>query len=68
MAKDTIGTVRAASCEGKEPFASPELAKLAVTRMRRRGGEKASAAAYRCQHCGQWHVGCTPSRYSRRRA
>lgn len=51
-------TVRryAADCLGKEAFDCFGLASKVAGRMRRRG-RAGGPAPYRCQHCGQWHIG-----------
>ena len=43
---------RAAMCAGKEPFASGALATKVAARRKYRGAEP-----YRCDHCGQFHIG-----------
>lgn len=44
----------ASQCAGKEPFATPQLAHDVA---RRRQREHKNNEAYRCAHCGFWHIG-----------
>ncbi len=46
-----IGNGRAAGCLGKWRFEAPALAHAVAVRAR------VPAQAYRCRHCGGWHVG-----------
>jgi len=45
-----------ASCRGKARFESPQVAWRAAQRQRGR-------MAYRCDHCGRWHVGPARKRH-----
>jgi len=45
---------RESSCEGKEPFTSPTLAREVMRRMNRHG--RRGAHHYRCRHCSSWHI------------
>lgn len=47
---------RAALCDGKEPFDSPNIGRAALKRIQRRKGA-GGAHLYRCNYCGKWHVG-----------
>lgn len=47
------------SCRGKEAML-PAVARKVAKRMKRR---VPSAEAYRCKHCGLWHVGTRDSRF-----
>jgi hypothetical protein len=49
----TGAEVKAAACDGKAAL-TPALAKRRAAAIRARG-EKVQA--YRCLHCGKWHVG-----------
>ena len=44
-------------CEGKIAYESPHAAARTMHRIRgqRRGKERPSA--YKCEHCGSWHLG-----------
>lgn len=53
MSKPRFGEV--ASCVGKEAFSSPSRAHAVIARRRRNHGPP--SIAYRCDHCGAWHVG-----------
>ena len=44
-------------CKGKEPM-SLKVAKRAADRIRKSKG--GAVTHYRCQYCGQWHVGSMP--------
>lgn len=44
---------QAASCLGKEGFASPDLAMRAV---RRQNQHRTKVNAYRCPHCHEYHL------------
>ena len=45
-------------CAGKTAYRAFEADRvLAKLRKRGAGGRKAKIAAYRCFHCGQWHIG-----------
>jgi hypothetical protein len=46
---------QASQCAGKHPYPTPAAARSVATR------GKHLVAAYRCPHCGLWHVG-TPSK------
>lgn len=46
-----------AQCEGKRPFESKALAKLVIRRHRGCGGVMGLLSAYRCPHCGDFHIG-----------
>jgi hypothetical protein len=52
---------RAAQCDGKVAFASPiEAHRVAMRRAKRSGRLHDDARfrrAYRCPHCGMWHLG-----------
>ena len=55
-----LGAARAAefasaACRGKVTIDTPEAAEEAAAHVRRAHG--GTATAYRCCHCGQWHVG-----------
>lgn len=51
-------------CLGKEGFTSPRHAAAVAQRMRRAGKPVLS---YRCQNCGEWHIGSHgPRRRSRK--
>jgi len=41
-------------CAGKKRFVNPKLAHRALVRSHKKGRQ-----AYRCQHCGGWHLGTT---------
>lgn len=50
---------RQAGCAGKKRFRSPALAhrvQVRAGKAARRRGER-PRAAYRCPHCGGWHLG-----------
>lgn len=47
---------RAAMCDGKERFVSPQLAHD-VLRKRKKSGKGAKRQVYRCKHCSGWHIG-----------
>jgi hypothetical protein len=66
---------RLADCVGKEPFASPQLARKVLRRRKvasnhRRGKEhrdRAKCDVYRCPHCSLFHIGTnTKSVHARR--
>lgn len=44
------------ACAGKEPYDSANLARK-VLRRRKRRHDGVSLNAYRCTHCGKWHIG-----------
>jgi hypothetical protein len=52
---------RAAGCVGKQPL-NERLARDIAQRMRKGRREHAPVQAYRCDFCGQWHVGSTSRR------
>lgn len=54
-AADTSDTARAASCDGKEPFTSWAIARMAT-------GRRKGRTVYRCRFCRRFHVGgyCRP--------
>lgn len=54
----TIQTIRASDCVGKQAFDSPQIARKAAGRRKQR-------VAYRCRHCGFWHVGTTEKQKNR---
>lgn len=45
--------MRARACVGKRIY-SPSVARLVAQRMRRKGEQ---VSPYRCNFCGQWHIG-----------
>lgn len=47
---------RLSMCEGKQQFADRARAHMVAQAMNRRAG-RGNANAYRCRHCGSWHVG-----------
>lgn len=47
---------RLSMCEGKQQFADRARAHMVAQAMNRRAG-RGNANAYRCRHCGAWHVG-----------
>lgn len=47
----------ASACEGKVPFASKSQATASAKIVSRR--KTCPACAYKCAHCGAWHVGTT---------
>ncbi len=56
---------RQSSCEGKERFATLELARRVARRHGGFGKTRRKRQAYRCDFCGGWHVG-SPIKVSRR--
>ena len=54
MTLDHDPSAVAAMCQGKETFASPQLARDVAGRRQRRGQK---VDAYRCKVCCQWHIG-----------
>jgi hypothetical protein len=54
-----------AGCNGKEAFSDPQSARAVILRIKRnakssrlkRQRDFANREAYRCRHCGQWHIG-----------
>lgn len=55
----------AASCEGKHGYRSPSKAWEVA---RRYAGKEGDCRAYRCSHCGLYHVGTRPERNKRKQA
>lgn len=57
----------AAMCEGKESFATPQIARKVVRKRHRRG---IPVESYRCHVCQQWHLGnlAAPNRGARLKA
>ncbi len=46
-----------AGCKGKKAFAHHGQAEHRAKRMRQNHERDCFVEAYRCRHCGQWHVG-----------
>ena len=57
----------AVSCDGKVRFDSPALARAVTTRHSPRK-DRPKRDAYRCVHCGGWHVGTDRSRIGAKQA
>ena len=55
---DQSEAFKAATCTGKERFATYELAAMVLGRRTRRDNRR---SAYRCRHCKGFHLG-TPNR------
>ena len=47
------------TCERKRPYGSKREAKVAIEQVQARKGGGA-LNAYRCEHCGRWHIGHRP--------
>lgn len=54
--------IRRRSCKSKQRFGSQLAASAAIGRLRRNTGDTSWMTTYRCQFCGGWHFGHTPSR------
>lgn len=50
----TDTSISVESCEGKIAYANPARAHTAA---KYHASKRRSAQPYRCQHCGQWHIG-----------
>lgn len=48
------------ACAGKQPFATPALARKVASKAKHNGIE-----AYKCRWCKAWHVGFTPKTFKR---
>lgn len=55
---------RPASCDGKERYPTAVLAHRVIKRRHRKD---AQLSAYRCQHCGSFHIGTQRRDANRRR-
>lgn len=49
-------TKQQAQCEGKDPLPRSVAVKVA-RRMNKTAAQRRGVVAYRCPHCGKWHVG-----------
>lgn len=58
--KDVCAEFQASSCDGKQAFDRPDIARNAA---RRRKGR----THYRCKLCGKWHVGLAEKPKRKRR-
>lgn len=53
---------RRKACTGKARHATQAGAQIALRQLRRQHGHTGQLSAYRCPHCGAWHIGHTPGR------
>lgn len=60
-----FGEYEAASCSGKKPIRSPNLAWTVADRITKRNRIK--HVSYHCDFCGFWHVGTDMLRSRRRK-
>ncbi len=51
---------RRKACSGKARHHSMEFARIALRRLREQHGHTGQMSAYRCCHCGSFHIGHTP--------
>lgn len=57
---------RAAGCDGKVPFDTYHLAAAAAAKRRGKKPRKhKKSKAYRCRHCGLWHLGYSLDHFNR---
>lgn len=56
----------AVGCDGKVSFDSFKLANAVVTRHPRDDGRRCRIA-YRCGHCGAWHIGSNKGGHAKRK-
>lgn len=54
------------SCDGKVPFDTRKLATSVLRRKTR--SDRRRRSAYRCLHCGKWHLGMDMGRVAKRTA
>lgn len=55
------------ACHGKKPWPSREAALGGIAGFMRAGAARGLMAAYRCPHCGEWHIGHRRGRGQRRK-
>jgi hypothetical protein len=54
------------SCDGKVKFANFSLADAVIKRAQTK--ERNGRSAYKCAHCGQWHIGTDNGKVSKKKA
>lgn len=54
--------IRRKSCSGKIRHADLAAAQRAIYRLNRDKGYQGPMSAYKCSHCGGWHIGHTPGK------